>query len=163
MEGEITSQVKIRFSDCDPIGHLSNSKYLEYMLNAREDHFEEICGYSYEDHIRQTGNTWVVTQNQITYLKEVRPNITVNISSKIIQHDEYTSVVEILMKDARNEIIHSVLWTTVVYFNMKERRVIPCSPETLASFESNCKEISEKHFGHRTESLRKQNKQWKKY
>lgn len=41
MEKEFSSTVKIRFADCDPIGHLNNVKYLEYMLNAREDHVEQ--------------------------------------------------------------------------------------------------------------------------
>jgi acyl-CoA thioester hydrolase len=31
----------IRFSDCDPFGHLNNSKYLDYFINAREDHLKE--------------------------------------------------------------------------------------------------------------------------
>ena len=33
MNKEVSTTVKIRFSDCDPIGHLNNVKYLEYMLN----------------------------------------------------------------------------------------------------------------------------------
>ena len=52
MEKEVSSVVKIRFSDCDPIGHLNNVKYLEYMLNAREDHVEEFYGFTYEDYFR---------------------------------------------------------------------------------------------------------------
>ena len=28
----------IRFPDCDPFNHLNNSRYLDYFINAREDH-----------------------------------------------------------------------------------------------------------------------------
>ncbi|HAO07740.1 MAG TPA: thioesterase, partial [Chryseobacterium sp.] len=28
MEKEVSTTVKVRFSDCDPIGHLNNVKYL---------------------------------------------------------------------------------------------------------------------------------------
>lgn len=44
MEKEVSTTVKVRFSDCDPIGHLNNVKYLEYMFNAREDHVETFMG-----------------------------------------------------------------------------------------------------------------------
>ena len=54
MEIEISSLVKVRFSDCDPIGHLNNVKYIEYMLNAREDHVESFYGFTYEDYIKKT-------------------------------------------------------------------------------------------------------------
>ena len=38
LEKTIESKVKIRFPDCDPFNHLNNSKYIDYIINAREDH-----------------------------------------------------------------------------------------------------------------------------
>ena len=35
MEKEVSTTVKVRFSDCDPIGHLNNVKYLEYHSKQR--------------------------------------------------------------------------------------------------------------------------------
>ncbi len=112
--------------------------------------------------LKKTGCTWVAIQNQIAYLKEVRPNTLVNISSKIIKLNDRTSVVEILMRDDKNEAIHAVLWTTAIYFSMKERRSVPHSQELMDFFRDYWVEIPEEHFEQRTESLRKQNKQWKK-
>ena len=109
MEKEVSSVVKIRFSDCDPIGHLNNVKYLEYMLNAREDHVEEFYGFTYEDYFRRTGCTWVAVQNEIAYLKEVKANTKVVISSKTIEMSDRVSKVEILMKDENEK----------VYFHLK--------------------------------------------
>ena len=62
MQKEISSLSRIRFSDCDPIGHLNNVKYLEYMLNAREDHVESGYGFTYEEYTRKTGCTWKTLQ-----------------------------------------------------------------------------------------------------
>ncbi|MEM8567925.1 MAG: thioesterase family protein, partial [Bacteroidota bacterium] len=28
----------IRFPDCDPFNHLNNARYIDYFINAREDH-----------------------------------------------------------------------------------------------------------------------------
>ena len=84
MENGISSPIKVRFSDCDPIGHLNNVKYLEYMLNAREDYVESYFGFNYEEYIKKTGCTWITVQNEIAYLKEVSPNHDVKISNKTI-------------------------------------------------------------------------------
>ena len=32
-----------RFSDCDPFGHLNNARYIDYFINAREDHLRRIA------------------------------------------------------------------------------------------------------------------------
>lgn len=157
MEKEFSSTVKIRFADCDPIGHLNNVKYLEYMLNAREDHVEQNYGFTYEQYTRETGCTWVTIQNEIAYLKEVRYNSTVDISSKTIAVNNMTSVVELLMKD-ENGMVHAVFWLTVIYFNMKTRRAEMMSDESLEKFSKFLVEIDQKTFKERVGYLRLQNK-----
>ena len=157
MEKEFSSTVKIRFADCDPIGHLNNVKYLEYMLNAREDHVEQNYGFTYEQYTRETGNTWVTIQNEIAYLKEVRYNSTVEITSKTIAINEMTSVVELLMKD-QNGTVHAVFWLTVIYFNMKIRRAEKMSEESLQHFSKFLVELDQKTFKERVAFLRLQNK-----
>lgn len=157
MEKEFSSTVKIRFADCDPIGHLNNVKYLEYMLNAREDHVEQNYGFTYEQYTRETGCTWVTIQNEIAYLKEVRYNSSVDITSKTIAVNNMTSVVELLMKD-ENGIVHAVFWLTVIYFNMKTRRAEMMSDESLEKFSKFLVEIDQKTFKERVGYLRLQNK-----
>lgn len=157
MVKEFSSKVKIRFADCDPIGHLNNVKYLEYMLNAREDHVEQNYGFTYEQYTRETGCTWVTIQNEIAYLKEVRYNSNVEITSKTIFVDDLTAVVELLMKD-ENGIIHAVFWLTVIYFNMKTRRAEKMPEETLNKFSHFLVEIEQKSFKERVAYWRSQNK-----
>ena len=157
MEKEFSSTVKIRFADCDPIGHLNNVKYLEYMLNAREDHVEQNYGFTYEQYTRETGCTWVTIQNEIAYLKEVRYNSTVEITSKTIAVNNMTSVVELLMKD-ENGIVHAVFWLTVIYFNMKTRKAEMMSDESLEEFSKFLVDIDHKTFKERVAFLRSQNK-----
>lgn len=155
---ETTSTAKIRFIDCDPIGHLNNSKYLDYMLNAREDHVENNYGITYQDIIKQTGSTWVTIQNEIAYLKEVRYNTTVEITSKIIEISSRTSTVEIIMKNPETGLINAVLWTTVIFFNLTTRKT-DVLPEHLHQLFTNFLiEIPQKYFKERVVFLRNQNK-----
>ena len=150
--------VKVRFSDCDPIGHLNNVKYLEYMLNAREDHVESFYGFTYEEYTRRTGCTWIAIQNEIAYLKEVRYNSKVQISSKTVEIGDRISKVEILMKSEDGTTIHAVLWITVIYFNMKTRRSEVQPEETKDLFRNFLVNLDQKDFKSRTEFFRKQNK-----
>lgn len=158
MNKEVSTTVKVRFSDCDPIGHLNNAKYIEYMFNAREDHVEEFYGFTYEEYTQKTGCTWVTIQNEIAYLKEVRYNTKVNISSKTISLGDRTSIIEIMMKSEDEKITHAVLWTTVVYFDMKTRKSTIHPPETVELFEKYLVELEQKTFKDRVSFLRKQNR-----
>lgn len=158
MEKEISTVVKVRFSDCDPIGHLNNVKYLEYMLNAREDHVEDFYGFTYEEYTRRTGCTWIAIQNEISYLKEVRYNSKVVISSKTIEISDRISKVEILMKSEDQKTIYAVLWITLIYFNMKTRKSEVQPQETKQLFQKFLVNLEQKDFQSRTEYLRKQNK-----
>lgn len=151
--------MKIRFSDCDPIGHLNNVKYLEYMLNAREDHVEAFYGFTYEEYTRRTGCTWITVQNEIAYLKEVRYNAKVQITSKTLEVRDRISKIEILMKSEDGKTIHAVLWMTIIYFNMKTRRSAVHPPETKEKFEKFLVHIEETSFAERVSSFRKLNKQ----
>ena len=158
MQQEISSQVKVRFSDCDPIGHLNNVKYLDYMLNAREDHVESGYGFTYEEYTRKTGCTWITVQNEIAYLKEVRYNAKVIISSKTIEVGDRLSKVEILMKSEDGKTIHSVLWLTVSYFDMKTRASASQPEDTKNLFRKFLINLEEKDFQSRVANLRKHNK-----
>lgn len=161
MKKEISSTAKIRFNDCDPIGHLNNIKYLEYMFNAREDHVEEFYGFTYEEYTQKTGCTFVTVQNEIAFLKEVRYNSNVHISSKSIHLDDRTSVVEILMKSEDEKTIHAVLWATVVHFDMKKRKAAVLPAETKALFQKYIVDLDQESFRERATFLRRKNHQKK--
>ena len=158
MKKELSSVARIRFSDCDPIGHLNNVKYLEYMLNAREDHVEEGYGFTYEEYSRKTGCTWITVQNEIAYLKEVLYNVKVQITSKTIDFGDRMSKVEILMKSEDGKTIHSVLWLTILYFNMKTRTTATHPEETKELFGKFLVSLEEKDFQSRVIAMRKFNK-----
>lgn len=158
MQKELSTEVKIRFSDCDPIGHLNNVKYLEYMLNAREDHVEHGYGFTYEEYTRRTGCTWIAIQNEIAYLKEVRYSEKVLITSKTIEISDRISKVEILMKSLDAETVYCVLWCTVIYFNMKTRKSDVQPQDTKDLFIKYLVDLEQKDFSSRVTYLRKLNK-----
>ncbi len=127
------------------------------MFNAREDHVETFYGFTYEEYTKLTGCTWIAIQNEIAYIKEVRYNTSVIISSKTIEVQDRTAKVEILMKSLDEKTIHAVLWVTVIYFNVKTRKSEVHPEEIKETFNKFYVDLEQKEFQSRVKFLRSQN------
>ena len=79
----LESQLRIRFQDCDPFLHLNQACYLNYFVNAREDHLRTHYGLDIYKYAKENGLGWMVTKNQIAYLRQVMVNEIVTIENFI--------------------------------------------------------------------------------
>lgn len=122
MDKVIESQVKIRFPDCDPFNHLNNSKYIDYIINTREDQLIEFYDFDIYKLAKEQGVSWVVAQNQIAYLQPAMLMEIVTIQTQLLSFDEKSLVVEALMWDENKTNLKAVLWTKLVHFDLKINR-----------------------------------------
>src|SRR4030095_9024119 len=97
------SVMTIRFQDCDPFNHLNNGRYVDYFLNAREDHLLEHYDLDIYRIARATGLSWVVSTSQIAYVKPAFLMEKVRIASQLIAYGRKHVVVEMRMMDASGE------------------------------------------------------------
>ncbi len=126
------SDYTIRFSDCDPFGHLNNARYIDYFLNAREDHLAT----AYQIDLKQfynEGLTWLVGQHEIAYLKPADYNEKVRISSSLIDVAADCLVVEMIMTDIGQSHLKAVLHTRFIPVGLKTGRR-ENHPEAFLSF-----------------------------
>ena len=133
MEKAPVSFYKVRFNDCDPFGHLNNSKYIDYFLNAREDHLKESYGIDLKEWAAQ-GNIFVVSSHEIRYLRPVTYNESISIRSALIGWGETSLQVEMLMYDADKEL-KAILWTGFTRINARTGRKEVHPAEFLAFME----------------------------
>ncbi|HJY13696.1 MAG TPA: hypothetical protein VJ304_12970, partial [Flavobacterium sp.] len=103
------------------------------------------------------GCTWIAIQNEIAYLKEVRYNTQVVISSKTIEIQDRTAKVEILMKSLDEKTVHAVLWVNVIYFNVKTRKSEVHPEDIKGIFHKFYVDLEQKDFQPRVKFLRSQN------
>ena len=83
------SNYKIRFNDCDMFGHLNNSRYLDYLINAREDHLKDYYSFDFTEYYKLTGTR----EPTDTPEWRVYPNPTHDfINIEFLQQDVITSV-----------------------------------------------------------------------
>ena len=127
---QLKTTYTVRFSDCDPWGHLNNARYIDYMLNAREDHLKQFHQVTLPDYHKQ-GLGWVVRKNEIQYLRPAFYNEVVCIESKLIEVGESHLVVEMLMFDEQQQGLKAILWSTFTCVDVKTGRRSTHTPAFL--------------------------------
>lgn len=130
----LESQALIRFPDCDPFNHLNNSRYIDYFINAREDHLWKAYNFNVYHYAKQHGKSWVVGQNQIVYLKPAMLMETVTIQSTILEMRERDILVELTMWDKDKTHLKALHWVNFVHFNLTTQRSDVHSQELMDYF-----------------------------
>lgn len=118
MNKEPQSIYIIRFSDCDLFGHLNNARYLDYFLNAREDHLKDHYQLDLATYYKQ-GIGWVVGSHEVNYLKPAKYNEKVIIKSSLIKANDQYLVVELQMMNAEQTEVKAVMWTRFIPISVK--------------------------------------------
>ena len=130
MQTRLSSSYTVRFSDCDPLGHLNNARYIDYFLNAREDHMKE----NYQIDLKEfaaKGIGWVVTAHEIQYIRPVVYNDRVTIQSEMIEVGDFHLLVEMLMFDEPAENLKAIMWTRFTHISLKTGKREPHSAEFM--------------------------------
>ena len=136
MEKILKTKRKIRFQDCDPFNHLNNSKYLEYFINTREDQIAENYDLDIFKYMKETGLSWVVASNQISYLKPASTMETVVIESQLIQYNANLLLVEMKMWNEQETELKAILWVKFIHYNIQAKKTATHSDDLMQLFES---------------------------
>ncbi|MCF6133156.1 acyl-CoA thioesterase [Flavobacterium wongokense] len=118
MEKKPNSVYKVRFSDCDLFGHLNNARYIDYFMNAREDHLKDYYNLKLTDYY-QKGISWVVTSHEIAYLRSAVYDEMVNIESSLLLAEADGLYVELIMADETKTHLKAVMRTKFTPINPK--------------------------------------------
>ncbi len=116
MNNWLRSIYTVRFNDCDPLGHLNNGRYIDYFLNAREDHLREHYNLDLAQLARQ-GQAWVVRDHQVAFMRPSHYNEQISICSGLLELSPDHLLVEMAMFDAGENQLKSLLHTRFVPVN----------------------------------------------
>jgi len=146
--GILESRAVIRFQDCDPYAHLNNSRYLDYFVNAREDQIRTAYDFDIYDYSRRTGLGWVVTQNQIAYVKPALLMEEVIMTSQMVATAPKFIHLEMKMYDLERRL-KSLLWVHLVHVDIRQAKSTPHPEDLQALFEKVCMPVLEDSFDKR--------------
>lgn len=122
---------QIRFPDCDPYGHLNNGRYLDYFMNAREDHLKKYYGLDIFGYFHETGKGWVVGSNEIIYRRPANLMDVVKITSQVRDYSATHIEVEMLMTSEDGRVLKSLLRANFIPFDQKTGKAAPHEPELM--------------------------------
>ncbi len=148
----LRSKAIIRFQDCDPYSHLNNGRYLDYFMNAREDQLWKNYDFNIYAYSRDTGLGWVVTQNQIAYLRPALLMEEVTIESQLTDSKAKFAQVEMRMLDAQQKL-KSLLWVQFVHIDIRQGKSVAHAEEMQKLFDQVCLPVEEKDFNERLRKL----------
>src|SRR5688572_16379073 len=131
MNNYLQSMYVIRFQDCDPFGHLNNARYIDYFLNAREDHLAAFYDFCIATHSKITNAGWVVTKTYIAYLYPAKLMEEVVIQTSLIHMLDTGLVLEAIMFDKDKRHPKAVMWMEFAYINLTTGKVQQHSEELM--------------------------------
>lgn len=129
------SSALVRFQDCDPLGHLNNSKYIDYMINAREDHLINIYDINIFKLAQTEGRTWVVGQHELSYVKPAFVMEKVILQTRLIHFAPKYVQAEMVMMNANKSQLKAVLWSKFFHYDVRTQKSIEHSAEHMSLFE----------------------------
>lgn len=115
----LESRTKIRFQDCDPFNHLNNARYMDYFINAREDHLLEYYGFDIFRIIREQGLSWVVSSSQVAYLRPAMTMEEVVIETQLLHYSDRQLLVEVRMWNSDKTDLKAFAWLSFVHYNLR--------------------------------------------
>jgi YbgC/YbaW family acyl-CoA thioester hydrolase len=109
---------KIRFSDCDMFGHLNNSRYLDYLIDAREDHLMNEYDFDFNKYYKND-LAWVITGHEIAYIRPAVYNEMVTIQSTLLSIEEEFLLLETMMMNEEKTHLKAIMRSKLVPINIK--------------------------------------------
>ncbi|RSK46299.1 acyl-CoA thioesterase [Hymenobacter perfusus] len=149
---------RVRFQDCDMLGHLNNARYLDYFLNAREEHTIQHYALNLGELARESRAAWVITKHQLAYLRPANHAEQVRIRTQLIHFDNSNLVVEMLMLSEDGLRLKAVLWSEMAFVKVPAGTRTEHSDELMDMLENlDVEDVSydADGFDERVRSLRK--------
>lgn len=133
IEKEPESQVMIRFSDCDPMGHLNNARYIDYFINAREDQLLAYYGVDFHERGKDNNEGWYISKAQIAYLTPAMLREEITVKSRLIMISDKAIRIEAMMLDEQKRRLKALAWMDFTWVDTKTGRSKK-HPEDLLQF-----------------------------
>lgn len=122
-----TLEVPVRSTEIDFLGHVNNTKYLDYMQWGREDWYMQ-AGMTFDNMLDQNIGT-VIANINIDYLSACYMGETILIETKPVEvgNTSFKMHQDIFKKDSRQKVIEAEV--TVVFIDMDTEKSTPIPAE----------------------------------
>ena len=124
-----STEIIVRWSDCDPMGHVNNAVYITYMEQARIEFFRKFFGLKAGKRITPDHFRFIIAENSCRYLKPVYVDQTLTVEINVTEVKNSSFVFGYEMKDKRTGDAVASGRSVQVWFDYKTEKSIPIPEE----------------------------------
>lgn len=129
---KVTTEVKVRVTDLDFLGHVNNAVYMQYLECGREEWYRE-AGITYNQQAER-GISTVVVHAGINYRKEARQGERLSIKTKPLRRGKKSfSFYQEILNEHGEIVIDATV--TEVCFDLRNRISVTILGEIAVHFE----------------------------
>lgn len=129
---EITTVVQVRPADFDPLNHVNNAKYLEFLEIGRTEWYHRV-GFGAEEKKRLGVDTVQVNIN-INFRREIGPTDMVKVVTRPLRRGRTSFVLHQEIRSVDDTVLYADATVTSVVFDLKSRAKHPLPPNFAACF-----------------------------
>lgn len=129
LQREPSSTTIVSFKDCDAFGLLYNTRYLDYIMDARAGHLMKFYDLDFYRDSQKNKETWVVQGHQAAYIEPARVHEELLIRTRMFRIGRSSSHIEGLIFGGNGARLKYVQWTKLTYINLNTGAVQPYSRE----------------------------------
>jgi acyl-CoA thioester hydrolase/thioesterase-3 len=135
MGTKFRSEMTIRPSDIDFLGHVHNSIYLDYILHARMDQMTRCYKYPMEKFFEQ-GLGWVAKTAHLNYLRPVKLNDRVFVDTYVesFEAGDCRVNIEIRIQKGKTEKVALDGYMIYTLVSMKTGRSVPLPADVIEAY-----------------------------
>ena len=132
-ENILKSRKRVAFSDCDPFGMLYNTRYLDYVLDARDDHMLDRFGVDILKPMRSGAP--VIVGHQVSYFEPARAHEEVLVSTCTLDLTPTSLILEGVITSGDERRIKYHQWTSLRMLDLKSGRASELTDDDFQAFQ----------------------------
>lgn len=128
-EKEPISKRLVAFKDCDAFGMLYNTRYLDYVMDARSEQLINYYGIDYYAASLKSMSAFVVQGHAMAYFEPTGVHENIVVRTRIIQVGQKSMTFEGQILDADQRRLKYLQWTKMVNVDMATGAPVPLRDE----------------------------------
>jgi len=124
-------RVRVRFRDCDPLGHVNNAVYLTYLEDARLTLWRaQIGGVASADEQGRRGEGFILARAEVDFRAQVRYGDELEVRLALASFGRTSATYDYEIVDVQSDRIAAAARTVQVWFDYDAQKPVPLSEET---------------------------------
>lgn len=119
-----STEIQIRFADCDPMGHTNNANYFTYMEQARVALFAKAFGVPDKAPIREKNFPFILAEISCRFLKPTYANERLAVEARVteVKNSSFLIAYDLLDSSTRQKVAEGE--SAQVWYDYQQKKAV---------------------------------------